>query len=201
MGSTEGIENLGMQGKMGRVVELFHLHRQTGEAEWQTKAETLLDEVLERCSPALPLTYADGLCGIGVGIEYLIQAGFVEGDSDEVLSEVDYLLYNTVNCRTLRYLSLENGVCGLASYFYFRLRQRKDSDSITVLRMKEHLIYLIDWIADLLPGTKHLPTLYETFFILCQLHTLNVLNAKVKRLLDYCSKEIGELNYECGNKN
>lgn len=54
---------------------------------------------------------------------------------------------------------------------------------------------MIDWIADLLPGTKHLSTLYEVFFILCQLHTLNVLNAKVERLIVYCSKEIRSLSY------
>lgn len=192
MGSTERIESLGMRGEMGRVISLFHLFRHTGEAEWQTKAETLLDEVVERCSPTLPLTYGDGLCGVGVGIEYLIQAGFVEGDGDEVLAEMDYWLYNAVNGRALEGLSLDNGICGLASYFYFRLRQRKDRDCLTVLRLKEHLIYLIDWIADVLPGTKHLPALYETFFLLCQLHTLDVFNAKVEKLMMQCLKAIGE---------
>lgn len=195
MGDTKRIESLGMQGEMGRVVELFHLHRQTGEEKWQEKAETLLDEVMSRCSSALPVAYGSGLCGIGVGIEYLIQEGFVEGDSDEVLNEVDYLLYNVVNGRAIRGLSMENGVCGVGYYFYFRLRKRKDSDSITVLRTKEHLIYLIDWIADLLPETKHLPALYDTFFLLCQLHTLNVFNAKVEKLMEYCLKEIEELQF------
>ena len=113
---------------------------------------------------------------------------------------MDSLVYQAINCRVLSGLKIEDGVCGLAYYLYFRLRKRKELHNISVLRNKEHLIYLIDWIADLLPVTKHLSTLYEVFFILCQLHTLNVLNTKVERLIEYCSKEINLLSYEHGNK-
>lgn len=200
MGSSERIDNLGMEGEMGRVIAFYHLFRQTGDKEWKEKAETLLDEIIDGCSVELPLTYGDGLCGVGVGVEYLIQEGFVEGDSNEILCEMDSLVYHAINCRALSSLKINDGVCGLAYYLYFRLRRRKELDDISVLRNKEHLIYLIDWIADLLPGTKQLSTLYEVFFILCQLHTLNVLNAKVERLIEYCLKEISLLSYGCSNK-
>lgn len=200
MGSSERIDNLGMEGEMGRVIAFYHLFRQTGDKEWKEKAETLLDEIIDGCSVELPLTYGDGLCGVGVGVEYLVQEGFVEGDGDEILCEMDSLVYHAINCRALSCLKINDGVCGLAYYLYFRLRRRKELDDISVLRNKEHLIYLIDWIADLLPGTKHLSTLYEVFFILCQLHTLNVLNAKVERLIEYCLKEISLLSYGCSNK-
>lgn len=184
-----------MQGEMGRVIAFYQLFRQTSDKEWEEKAETLLEKIMDCCSAEMPLTYGSGLCGIGVGIEYLIQEGFVEGDGDEILCEMDASVYHAINCRALSGLGIEDGVCGLAYYLYFRLRKRKELDSISVLRNKEYLIYLIDWIADLLPGTKHLSTLYEVFFILCQLHTLNVLNAKVERLIVYCSKEIRSLSY------
>lgn len=200
MGSSERIDNLGMEGEMGRVIAFYHLFRQTGDKEWKEKAETLLDEIIDGCSVELPLTYGDGLCGVGVGVEYLIQEGFVEGDSNEILCEMDSLIYHAINCRALSSLKTNDGVCGLAYYLYFRLRRRKELDDISVLRNKEHLIYLIDWIADLLPGTKQLSTLYEVFFILCQLHTLNVLNAKVEKLIEYCLKEISLLSYGCSNK-
>ena len=195
MGDTERIENLGMLGEMGRAVACFHQFRRTGEEEWAEKGEALLDEIISNCSPKLSVTYGSGLCGIGAGIEYLIQEGFVEGDGDEILYEVDYLVYNVSNGRALTGLTIDDGACGLAYYLYFRLRKRKELDDIRVLRNKEHLIYLIDWIADLLPSVKHLPTLYEVFFILCQLHTLNVLNAKVEKLMSYCLKEIKAIGY------
>lgn len=200
MGDTDEIRNPGMMGEMGRAVAYFHQFRRTGEKEWEEKGELLLEEIMDSCSGELSVTYGSGLCGIGVGVEYLIQEGFIDGDGDEILCEVDYLVYNVIDCRELIGLTIEDGICGLAYYLYFRLRKRKELIDITVLRNKEHLIYLIDWIADLLPSTKQLSTLYEVFFILCQLHTLNVLNAKVEKLMAYCLQEIMVLNYEEGNK-
>ena len=57
-----------------------------------------------------------------------------------------------------------------------------------MLRMKEHLIYLIDWIADSLPGVRESSLFEEVFFILCLLHRLDVFNAKVEKLMEYCEK-------------
>lgn len=79
MESVRGIENPGMMGEMGKIIGFYRLYRQTAEEEWEEKAEVLLDEVMENCSLELPVTYGDGLCGVGVGIEYLLQEGFVEG--------------------------------------------------------------------------------------------------------------------------
>lgn len=81
MESVRGIENPGMMGEMGKIIGFYRLYRQTAEEEWEEKAEVLLDEVMENCSLELPVTYGDGLCGVGVGIEYLLQEGFVEGDA------------------------------------------------------------------------------------------------------------------------
>ena len=80
MESVRGIENPGMMGEMGKIIGFYRLYRQTAEEGWEEKAEVLLDEVMENCSLELPVTYGDGLCGVGVGIEYLLQEGFVEGD-------------------------------------------------------------------------------------------------------------------------
>jgi hypothetical protein len=148
----------------------------------------LLDEVMENCSLELPVTYGDGLCGIGVGIEYLLQEGFVEGDADEILWQIDCRVFNTINSRAIGTLGIGKGICGLAYYLYYRLSRRKGEEDIKVLRMKEHLIYLIDWIADSLRGVRESSLFEEVFFILCLLHRLNVFNAKVEKLMEYCEK-------------
>lgn len=124
----------------------------------------LLDEVMENCSLELPVTYGDGLCGIGVGIEYLLQEGFVEGDADEILWQIDCRVFNTINSRAIGTLGIGKGICGLAYYLYYRLSRRKGEEDIKVLRMKEHLIYLIDWIADSLPGVRE-SSLFEEVFL------------------------------------
>ena len=65
MESVRGIENPGMMGEMGKIIGFYRLYRQTAEEEWEEKAEVLLDEVMENCSLELPVTYGDGLCGVG----------------------------------------------------------------------------------------------------------------------------------------
>lgn len=101
----------------------------------------------------------------------------MEGDADEILWQIDagYLTRLIVGrCGTL---GIGKGICGLAYYLYYRLSRRKGEEDIKVLRMKEHLIYLIDWIADSLPGVRESSLFEEVFFILCLLHRLNVFNA------------------------
>ena len=59
-----------------------------------------------------------------------------------------------LSSRAIGTLGIGKGICGLAYYLYYRLSRRKGEEDIKVLRMKEHLIYLIDWIADSLPGVR-----------------------------------------------
>ena len=79
---------------------------------------------------------------------------------------------------------------GIAYYFYYRLKAQTTSEAPQVIRIKEHLIYLIDWIADDLQDSAKEKNLYECWFILILLLQLNVFNAKVLNLLDYCEKEM-----------
>lgn len=54
--------------------------------------------------------------------------------------------------------------------------------------MKEYLIYLIDWIVDLLFGVRESLFFEEVFFIFCLLYWLDVFNVKVEKLMEYCEK-------------
>ena len=37
----------------------------------------------------MPLCIENGLCGLGCGLQYLIQNGFLEGDINEILEDID----------------------------------------------------------------------------------------------------------------
>lgn len=180
----------GVEGKvlvrwMERTIRLFRRSRSEGNQLLEEKAVALLDRIMESCSLAMPITYGEGLCGIGTGIAYLLQEGFVGGDSDEILNETDSAVYSAINSRPLATLGFNDGVCGLAYYLYYRLRQREDLDGIYALQMKEYLVYLIDWITDLLPQVKKVHLLYEVSCMLGLLHQLNVMNAKIDKLMEY----------------
>ncbi len=177
---------LGMRGNMGKVISLFTMFQKTQEETWKLKAEDLLNEIWEKCSKDSPLSYANGLCGVGVGVEYLLQHSFAEGNADEVLSDLDYVIFHEINMRTLSELNVDNGILGIAYYLYQRLHYRKESEEETVLTLKEHTIYLIDWLEEAIMNHSTKADYYETYFTLTLLHKLNIFNIKIEKLMRHC---------------
>ena len=80
-------------GKMGIVLFFAHYARYMGNSLYNEFAGELLDEVYQGIHTELPVNFESGLCGVGWGIEYLLQYGFMEGDSDEILSRYRYPCY------------------------------------------------------------------------------------------------------------
>ena len=76
-------------GKMGIAIALFRYGRLSGELAYEEVASELLDDVCQNLNYSMPISFNDGLCGIGWGIEYLIQHGYVDADSDEILRDID----------------------------------------------------------------------------------------------------------------
>ena len=76
-------------GKTGMSLFFFLLSRHTGNHWYEEFAGELLDDVCSSLSKQCPVTFADGLCGIGWTIEFLKKEGFIEGDTDDILEEVD----------------------------------------------------------------------------------------------------------------
>lgn len=175
---------IGMNGYMGKIISLFSLYQKTQETKWKSQAESLLNTVLEKCNRNSPLSYGEGLCGVGYGLEYLLQNHIVEGEADEVLSDIDTLVLNEINRRTLQGLNIDDGILGLAYYLYCRLHYRTESEEKVALTLKEYVIYLIDWIEEAIWDNSRKSNFYETYFILTLLHKLNIFNFKVEKLQD-----------------
>ena len=188
--------NLGLwNGKMGTAIYLLHLSQITEDENCALHANELIDDVCETISLEIPFYFGNGLLGIGCGLQYIIDEQFMAGDSDEILSEIDQMAKNAINSRPTNSLTIENGVCGIGFYLYHRLKNRTENDeSITTLKLKEHLIYLIDWIEKLLLKTTEQQDYNDTYFLLCRLHQLNVFNHKVEKLIDFCLQKIVEHN-------
>lgn len=152
------IENLGlMYGKMGICIYFFHLAKSSSNPIYESYAEELLDEIFEEISTSTPLDFENGLAGIGWGIEYLAQNGFVEADTDEVLEEFDNRLFKELIYNTPRELSLLKGLTGLGAYFLKRIQNPASNDEkIPHLTNKQLLIHIIDILDDLSKNTASL---------------------------------------------
>lgn len=76
-------------GRMGMVIFFFHYARYTANEWYENFAGEILDDIYEDITDDMPLGLTNGICGVGWGMLYLIQQGFVEGEVDEVLEMID----------------------------------------------------------------------------------------------------------------
>ena len=172
-------------GKMGIVIALFHYGRLYGEQSCEEIAGELLDEVCEHLDYSMPISFGDGLCGIGWGIEYLVQHRYVEGDTDETLKEIDLCVARCIHVYGISGLSLQYGIVGLGRYMLIRILPTFVSgDTSSSALLKEYLIYLIDWLEEEL---KHFDESVEDLLdFLFELYPTGFYRTKVSALIDCC---------------
>jgi Fe-S cluster biosynthesis and repair protein YggX len=134
-----------MHGKMGISICFFHLARQTGNQIYEDYAGELIDEIYEEITANTPVGFENGLAGIGWGIEYLVQNGFIEADTDEVLEEFDNRIFKELIYNTPHDIGLLNGLVGIGAYFLKRIQNPASNDEkIPTLTNKQTLIHIID---------------------------------------------------------
>lgn len=114
-------------GKMGISIFFFLLSRHTGNRWYEEFAGELLDDICTNLSLHCPITFSNGLCGIGWAIEFLKKEGFIEGDTDDILEEFDRQIMER-DVRRITDASLETGLAGIAAYVYSRLDSHRDND-------------------------------------------------------------------------
>lgn len=114
------LDDVGLfHGKTGVVLFFAHYARYTGIEMYDDFAEKLLEDIANNISKALPINMEFGLCGIGWGINYLIQNGFMKGDPNEILADIDEKIMER-DLRRVKDLSLETGLMGI--YYYIQSR-------------------------------------------------------------------------------
>lgn len=174
--------SLGLSGKLGIAIYLLEYARWSCQENFRVMGEQLVSDVLERTSlDTCGFSYHTGVLGIGVGIAYLHNRGFITGEPDEALAEIDELARQAINFRSLEETQLSTDLLGLLFYLYLRTVFRKER-SLPVLKNKESLIYAIDWLSESKLSND------RVYAILCLLHKSKTYPTKTEALLK------GELN-------
>ena len=93
-----------MNGRAGICILLFLYSRYFDDREVEEYAEYLLDEITVELEQA-GFGFENGITGIAWSINYLIAHGYVEGDSDEVLEDIDLAVQNAPNKQGLEIMS------------------------------------------------------------------------------------------------
>lgn len=145
-------QNYGLyHGRSGLAMVYFVIYTITGEKKYFIKGQNLIEELTDNISNVEGLDLDKGLAGIGWAVEWFIENKFVEGNSDELLEDLDDELYKRVIYSKSENLSLENGTIGKALYFYKRLCAKNPNVSrFRNLCNQESLVLLIDEIGETL---------------------------------------------------
>ena len=92
-------------GEMGLVLFFTRYARFTHNDLYLDYAYGLIEKIQRRIHQDTPVNYRHGLTGIGSATEYLVQNGFFEADTDEILEDFDKRIYFTYN---IPYLPVED---------------------------------------------------------------------------------------------
>ena len=118
---TEVIPEIGIwKGRMGIVIFLFHYARYSNNDLYKDLAEKMLTDIFNDIRKGTHYGFATGLSGIGWGIEYLHQQGFIEGDTNEILSDFDKRIME-IDPNRLVDLNKDYGFGGIVLYLLARL--------------------------------------------------------------------------------
>lgn len=89
---AEVLENPGLyNGRLGMTILFYEYSRYCDDPLYEQFADEIMDSVLEFPND-LSLNFSNGLSGIGWGMAYLLKKGFIEGNMDEILSDIDQKL-------------------------------------------------------------------------------------------------------------
>ena len=108
----------------------------------------LMEDIYCKINKEIPVDFETGLCGIGWGIEYLIQNRLINGNSDEILANIDKKIMERAPFRINDY-SMENGLGGILLYVNTRIKSYKrkgpfDLQYLAELKMKIDTLTTVD---------------------------------------------------------
>lgn len=187
------VKNL-QSGTMGTVIFLYQYSRLTEDASYETLADNLLEEIINKISSDMSQNFKDGIWGIGWGIEYLVRNNYIEGDVDAILAEMDHIAVAQINKYTLEEIGLNRGIIGLGRYILARIAFEEDpKENEQHLTLKEYLIYLLDWLESKLGESEgHIGEIVDFSVDLLK---MGFYPSKVKKIMEHCLKTNEGMNY------
>jgi len=117
-------------GVAGNCIFFYELSRALNNDFYQTTADRLLDKLFESKSILnLNTSFGNGLAGIGWCLEYLLKQGFCEGNRDEILEDIDNIIFRAIYESKKMPIDLSNGLLGYLIYIISRLEYSDHNDS------------------------------------------------------------------------
>lgn len=170
----DNTKNLGIySGRAGLSLISFLLAKKLDSQEYRKIGVTHFEYVLKNIFDVENLSFSDGLVGVGWFIEWIAQNNFVDINSDDVLEDVDDVIYKLATFHRNDSLDLNAGKTGLFLYLYQRLKaENPHKYPYRTLAMKECTLLLMNEIK-MRVNTSPIDSLVETDLIQCLIITQN----------------------------
>lgn len=130
-----------LDGKMGIALVLAHYARCSRKKKIEHAADFLVENVMNQLTKTVSIDFANGLSGIGWGIEYLIQNNYMKGCGADILQDLDERIMQ-VDVTRIKDWSLEKGLLGILHYVLYHLQGANKSE----LRVFDKP-YLASWLS------------------------------------------------------
>lgn len=173
-----------LYGNMGIAVFFFHYARFTGNQSYRDHAVVLTNRCIKNQTwPQCSINYSNGLAGIGAGVEYLAQNGYIKADTNKALKGFDQCIFFSAVYGDRSDASLYTGLAGLGRYSLFRIAgQGANDDHIGILNNKMLLIHITDIFERIYPALNGM-TCTDVASFLYAVEQANIYPSKVKWLL------------------
>ena len=120
------------QGQIGISIYFYHLFRIEKNENYKVIADQLLDNSLVSISLDSSISVENGLAGISLGIIYLIKKGFVKGDLNELLENIDNVIFKHLAFTQSNLSFQREELLHLIYYLSVRLRDQKEKNDIYI---------------------------------------------------------------------
>ena len=141
------------RGKMGTCLALYLLNKKCPTLEAEAFADTTMSQILDLTAKMSCIDFDEGLSGIGFGINMLSEVNCIEGDIDDILHDIDAILYR--NLTTYKFQFSKDytiGLVGIGLYFASRLKNPFHHRGTVQHRLDEAALRIvIDKLSDTVP--------------------------------------------------
>ncbi len=134
------VTSLGLlDGKMGQCLCLFVGGRMSNDQCQSDHAEKLLAEVLLDMESETATSIASGIMGIALGLTFLTQQKYIDGDINEILEDIDRYMYKSTSKFIQKEMPIEEDTPILDALLYMLVR-RYSTNNMQYRRLYDMII-------------------------------------------------------------
>ena len=121
-------------GLMGISIYFYHLSRIEDNESHKIIAERLLDQTLENLFLDSSISVEKGLAGVALGVTHLIKSDFVTGDVNELLEDIDNIIFRNIAFMQSDFYYNKKELLHLLYYLSVRLTDQTNEDNRYIFR-------------------------------------------------------------------